>query len=264
MDDKFQSKPLPPTASTVNAENLAAELLTTGNSISFRSRDPAKPDDDTQPNPSLGPYYVYVHEDDKSRIFYVGKGTGRRAWSGDRHPVWQRYVNDHLKGFYHIRIVSYHPTEEDALDAEDRWIARYGNQLVNWVNPSRNDNWRESVEYHRRNKINQKFIAETRSLEVSDIAEAIDRYKDALSEMYSISRMVIEKSFVAEVYPEVNAPRGDDNLLDRLTLCLWRAKRYEELCSTVDDYERLCPSRWCSNKRGNCLRRRDKARALLV
>lgn len=31
-------------------------------------------------------FYVYAHEDKSGNIFYVGKGTGRRAWSPDRHP----------------------------------------------------------------------------------------------------------------------------------------------------------------------------------
>ena len=29
-------------------------------------------------------YYVYAHLDSSGQIFYVGKGTGRRAWSTDR------------------------------------------------------------------------------------------------------------------------------------------------------------------------------------
>jgi hypothetical protein len=229
-----------------------------GGAVSPSIRSEGKPD------PSCGPYYVYVHEDANGKIFYVGKGTKRRAWSQDRDLIWHRYVDDYLKGIYRVRIVSYHATEEDALSAEDQWIARYGPQIVNWVNPCRNDNWRESVEYHRRNRINQEFITETRSLETSDPTLAIERYKQALTVMYEISRIVTERSFVAEIYPEVNAPRRDDNLMDRITLCLLKAKRYQELCSIVDDYERLCPSIYCSKKRGNCLRRREKARLALA
>ena len=46
--------------------------------------------------PKCREFYVYAHRDNKGAIFYIGKGTGKRAWSQDRHPVWHRYVKERL------------------------------------------------------------------------------------------------------------------------------------------------------------------------
>lgn len=49
-------------------------------------------------------YYVYFHRDETGKIFYIGKGTDRRAWSADRHPVWCKYVAERLGGRYSVEI----------------------------------------------------------------------------------------------------------------------------------------------------------------
>ena len=42
-------------------------------------------------------YYVYAHRKATTgEIFYIGKGTGRRAWGTiDRNPFWQAVARKH-------------------------------------------------------------------------------------------------------------------------------------------------------------------------
>src|SRR5208337_1001389 len=82
-------------------------------------------------------FYVYLHKDDSGRIFYVGKGTGKRAWSEDRHEAWKRYVRDRLEGRYTVEIVKEGLTEDGALELEEELIGEHGPHLVNWFNPGR-------------------------------------------------------------------------------------------------------------------------------
>lgn len=78
-------------------------------------------------------YYVYVHRklDDKS-IFYVGKGTGRRANSkNSRSKWWHSLVKKH--GFY-SEIVQYFDNEQDAYLSESILIDQLlfkGVKLIN-------------------------------------------------------------------------------------------------------------------------------------
>jgi hypothetical protein len=50
--------------------------------------------------------YVYAHVDPSGNIFYIGKDTGRRAWSDDRHSFWQRYVDTMAGGKYQVLILA--------------------------------------------------------------------------------------------------------------------------------------------------------------
>jgi len=79
-------------------------------------------------------YCVYAHLDNTGKVFYVGKGTGRRAWSTDRHPLWSRYVEKHLNGVYQVRILHDNLSEEEAEELEAEWIAQCSDTVVNWFN----------------------------------------------------------------------------------------------------------------------------------
>src|SRR3990170_1391723 len=82
-------------------------------------------------------YYVYAHLDSSGQVFYVGKGTGRRAWSTDRHPLWVRYVEKHLNGEYQVRILRDNLSAEDIEEVEAEWIAQCSDTVVNWFNMGR-------------------------------------------------------------------------------------------------------------------------------
>ena len=78
-------------------------------------------------------FYTYVHRRaDTGVIFYVGKGTGRRArFILNRNPYWQHVAAKHG---YEVEIVAYFYAEEDAFSHEREMIAelrRSGVKLAN-------------------------------------------------------------------------------------------------------------------------------------
>jgi hypothetical protein len=80
-----------------------------------------------------GRFYVYVHKDENGRVFYVGKGTGNRAWSEDRDVQWHQHVA-RLGGKYMVEIVRDGISEEDALQIEDAAMAQHGDSIINLQN----------------------------------------------------------------------------------------------------------------------------------
>ena len=75
-------------------------------------------------------FYVYIHKTLTGRVFYVGKGHGRRAWSHrDRSTRWTATVRKHG---LQIEIVESHLLEWYALEREIELISLYGRtNLVN-------------------------------------------------------------------------------------------------------------------------------------
>src|SRR4051794_18755655 len=104
-------------------------------------------------------FYVYVHRDKDGGIFYVGQGAGRRAWSKDRHAVWQKYVTERLAGIYSVEIIRDRLTEDESLDLERELISKYGAKLVNWINDRRQFDYSALAEYHRKRDTNRAFVA---------------------------------------------------------------------------------------------------------
>ena len=70
-------------------------------------------------------YYVYLHKRaDSGSIFYVGKGSGNRAYEARyRNTYWQRVVAKHE---FTVEIFRSGMTESEALALEKRLIQYYG------------------------------------------------------------------------------------------------------------------------------------------
>ena len=80
----------------------------------------------------MNKYYVYTHSNDVG-IFYIGKGTRRRAWDKNRGPRWLETV----KGGYTVDVPYTDLTEEEALDLEAILIQLHGiENLVNVIKPT--------------------------------------------------------------------------------------------------------------------------------
>ena len=81
-----------------------------------------------------GRFYVYVHKDAEGTVFYVGKGTGDRAYSRDRPPEWNEYVSKKSGGKFSVEIVRDRISEDDALQVEDAVMAECAATIINRVN----------------------------------------------------------------------------------------------------------------------------------
>jgi hypothetical protein len=172
-------------------------------------------------------YYVYAHRDAGGKIFYVGKGTGDRAWSTDRHGLWHRYVRERSGGRYTVEILKGDLTECEAESLEGRIIAEHGASLVNWDNPSRGDDLEALSQYHARREANEALASRAKELERTDPQQAIGLYLHALEELRGYESMTLMRgSLVAELLAK--EPKSfSPEILDRLTLCLVRCGEAE-------------------------------------
>lgn len=185
-------------------------------------------------------YYVYFHRDSFGRIFYVGKGSGKRAWSKDRHPAWKKYVADRLNGCYTVEIYCDSLTEAEAESLENSLIVKYGKELINWMNPGRAFDYEALDQYHKLRDENRYYIEQTRPLEKSDIVQAVTRYRIALNSMREYEAITTERGLVSEM--NVGPNWGDPNILDRLMLCLIKLNRPSEAICEAEKYFEDFPS----------------------
>jgi hypothetical protein len=196
-----------------------------------------------------GCYYVYVHRDAAGQIFYVGKGTALRAWSDDRHPLWHKYVAKRSGGKFTVQIVSYHEDSDEAEEVEGALISRYGTQIVNWFNNGRKFDYAAIERFHAARNATRLFVAETKALELIDQAKAVERYQQAMIRIFEYKNIVMERGLIADLMDDgTHYTTGDPPVLDRLTLCLSRLGRWDELKAVVDDFLTRFPmvadSRW--------------------
>jgi hypothetical protein len=207
-------------------------------------------------------YYVYVHKDQHGNVFYIGKGTGKRAWSKERDDVWQRYVKEKIGGRYEVEIVEKELSEDEAVQLENFIMQRYGNRLLNLVTPSgqiiftpRFDEGKLNVEstialnatetelkenerYWALFNSNKEFIAATKAFEATDLEGAVARYRDALlkaRECYEIQQRIHLSSGLRGEW-KILPRRCEVKLLDRLTLCLTKLNRGSEAVTEAERY----------------------------
>jgi hypothetical protein len=183
--------------------------------------------------------YVYSHEAPDGTVFYVGKGTGRRAWSRYRHPLWERYVEKHLGGQFEVRILhdGLSGTEAERLEAE--WIAEHSATLLNWANMGRECDYEANARFHTLRNANRALVQNTKAIEKDNPEAAVKAYLTAIEAVRDYAFIRDESGLVGELLAEVDDERGVTGYLealDRLTLCLVRLGRAEEAMSHAQKY----------------------------
>jgi hypothetical protein len=85
-------------------------------------------------------HYVYLHKvRPTGEVFYVGKGSGRRAWETDgRNDKWKERVASLVSG-WDVEIVQRDLSEIEAFELEAHLVEQYGGcaadggRLTNWI-----------------------------------------------------------------------------------------------------------------------------------
>jgi hypothetical protein len=184
-------------------------------------------------------HYVYGHYDANGKLFYVGKGTARRAWSRERHPFWLRYVNKHLNGKYVVRIIADSMKAAEAEEYEAILIAMNGDGLVNWANVGRSTDFKLLDQYHLLRDANRRLIQETKRLEKTDLETSCRNYMTAINNANEYAFIEFETGIVGQLIKEENDETGrcgELMALDRLSLCLVKLGRVAEAAEVSTAY----------------------------
>jgi hypothetical protein len=183
--------------------------------------------------------YVYAHLDDSGKIFYVGKGEGRRAWSEDRHFLWYRYVDKNLNGKYQVRILHDNLSQESAEEVEAAWIAHYSNDLVNWFNLGRPSDHEALDRHNKLQAVNRALIQKAKAQEKLNLARAAEMYVRAIDALAQYATINWESGIIGKLLDE-HAQEfgvcGEIEALDRLTMCLIKLGRATEAANHVHRY----------------------------
>jgi len=176
-------------------------------------------------------FYVYGHYDAQGSLFYVGKGSGRRAWSIDRHSLWTRYVEKNLGGKFDVKIIADGMSVDEADEFEANLIAENGASLVNWVNMGRSSDYKLIDRYNVLRNANRKLIEETKAIEKTDLEAAVRNYETAIEETREYAFMDFEPGLVGRLLKEECEELGrcgEPLALERLTMCLMKLGRVTE------------------------------------
>ncbi|MGH7814297.1 MAG: hypothetical protein ACREQI_09890 [Candidatus Binataceae bacterium] len=196
---------------------------------------PAK--DANQKNPRRS--YVYAHVDGAGRMFYIGKGTGKRAWSKDRDELWKLYVRNHLGGNYHVQILQDNLSSEQAVGLEGDWIAQCSDSLVNWVNFGRRDDYVALDRYGQLSDATRALVRQGKEVEKNDLARAVRIYEKAIEGIKEYSAINYRTGLVGKLLDEQTAESGRFGYIEavnRLTICLIRLGQPVEAARHADDY----------------------------
>jgi tetratricopeptide (TPR) repeat protein len=183
---------------------------------------------------------VYAHVDADGKIFYIGKGVRRRAWSPDgRHSLWSRYVEKHLGGSFQVRILQDNLSPEEAEELEAAWMTQCSPGLVNWVNMGRDTDFQALERFHALRNANRALIQQGKAMEKSDLERAAAIYLHAIESIREYAYMSYEKGLVAQLLEEEAAEvgrYGEIEALDRLTISLTKLGRAEDAARHAESY----------------------------
>lgn len=142
-----------------------------------------------------GRYYVYVHKNLQGTVFYVGKGTGDRAWSKERGSDWKYYVEHILGGKYDVEIIRDQISEEDAIQVEDALLAEYATTVINLQNLHAAVETEELLSYSDAMRASSRAFNDGTRLEKSGtFDEAARKYEEAYAHYRDATRHPYDRS----------------------------------------------------------------------
>jgi group I intron endonuclease len=102
-------------------------------------------------------YYTYIHtRKDNNKVFYVGKGKGKRAFTKEyRNKHWHNVVN---KAGYTVDICAYWETEKEALEHE-KFLIQCFKSLTTLVNKTDGG---DGISGYRHSEESKKRMSEIR------------------------------------------------------------------------------------------------------
>lgn len=194
-------------------------------------------------------FYVYLHKNPDGDVFYVGKGKGDRAWEKDkRHNMWKHYSKRFNSEFI-VEIYKDGLEENEALDLENELTEKFGSQLINWSNINRDGDWKGYDKQREIYKEIDLIMIEAKTYEKNNTEKAFELYKEAFDLLikYQNPEILAGLEFYTGLAEEIHKEwfreewAGNIKILDRITLCLKKLKRPEEMNYYIKEYIAVFP-----------------------
>lgn len=120
----------------------------------------------------------------------------------------------------------------------------------------------KSSKYHALRNENGLLIREAKRMEYTDLEKAVELYRKALERMKEYTNIEMQNweiftGIAQELYTEylLETIDGDIEIIDRITLCLKKLKRLDDIVMEVEKYLALYPSAKERNKMKKVLKR---------
>lgn len=210
-----------------------------------------------------GCFYVYVHKDIKGTVFYVGKGTGDRAYSRDRPPEWDEYVSRSSEGRFSVEIVREDIAEDDAVEIEDAVMAEHAGTIVNRQSMHAPYDRTKLLEYSNSIRAYDDGLKRAHAFaKAGRIDEAITEFEAAYVRYFDVIKNSDYNYGARRGLESTGFHFHPHALADRYTTALAKAGRYTELVAFAERYFRDYGEP--SNRTEEALKKRlSKARAKL-